>query len=249
MKIAIVADYDLTFPPHVKTNEALKHTAKSLKTDIESRWISTAQIVLPSGIEMLHTFDGLLIGPGSPYKSMEGALAAIRFTRENQIPLKATCGGFQHVIIEYARNVLGIQDAQHAEYTPHASNLFVSVLACSLTGRTMSISLKPDSLAARLYGSESVKEQYYCNFGVNPEKVSALASGPLRIVGSDPEGEIRVVELQDHPFFIATLFVPQLSSSESKPHPLINGFIRAASKAENHSPYMTIRQEQILWHD
>lgn len=97
----------------------------------------------------------------------------------------------------------------------------------------MPIQLRPDSLVAQSYGAVSVTEHYYCNFGVNPDYVAALASGPLRIVGSDAEGEVRVVELAGHPFFVGTLFSPQLRSTPDQPHPLIVAFVRAAV---NHAP-------------
>lgn len=132
------------------------------------------------------------------------------------------------MILEYARNVLGFVDAQHAEYDPYASELFVSELECSLVGRELLIRLQPESRVARLYGATEAREQYYCNFGVNPEKVAALNRGALRVTGSDAEGDIRVVELPDHPFFIGTLFVPQLRSRADRPHPLINAFIQSA---------------------
>jgi CTP synthase (UTP-ammonia lyase) len=94
----------------------------------------------------------------------------------------------------------------------------------------MRLTLKTGSYVAALYGSTIASEQYNCNFGVNPAHVSALAAGPLAIVGADAEGEVRVVEWPGHPFFIGTLFVPQLSSASSKPHPLINGFLTAAGR-------------------
>lgn len=224
--ILVVAEYNPSFPPHRKTDEALQHSAEYLGMHINHRWLSTVDITLAQLCEA----DGLWIAPGSPYKSVAGALTAIRFAREGTIPLLATCGGFQHVILEYARNVLGFDDAQHAEYDPYASRLFISELSCSLVGRIMRLTLKTGSRVAALYGSTTASEQYYCNFGVNPAHVSALAAGPLAIVGADAEGEVRVVEWPGHPFFIGTLFVPQLSSARSKPHPLVNGFLRAAGR-------------------
>jgi CTP synthase (UTP-ammonia lyase) len=149
------------------------------------------------------------------------------------LPLLGTCGGFQHIILEYARHVLGFLDATHAEYNPYASSLFISRLACSLVGRALVISLQPDSLVARTYGATSVTEQYYCNFGVNPDHSATLASGDLAIVGSDAEGEVRVVELRSHPFFVGTLFVPQLRSQVESPHPLVLGFLNATQNARN----------------
>jgi CTP synthase (UTP-ammonia lyase) len=159
---------------------------------------------------------------------MEGALTAIQLARGQRIPLLGTCGGFQHIILEYARNMLGFADAEHEESSPQASRRFISRLSCSLVGRTGNITLKPDSLVARTYGRTRIEEQYRCNFGLNPEYVDALCSSALRIVGLDNDGAVRVVELAEHPFFVGTLFVPQHISSPSAPHPLVSGFVKAS---------------------
>jgi CTP synthase (UTP-ammonia lyase) len=144
-------------------------------------------------------------------------------------------------VIEYARNALGFEDAQHAEYDPYASNLFISELSCSLAGKTMEVRLEGDSRAARCYGQTDALEQYYCNFGLNPEHQRRLHEGGLRIVGVDQDGEARVLELPDHPFYIATLFVPQLSSSAASPHPLIVSYLRAAGEPDD----TTVRSVRI----
>jgi CTP synthase (UTP-ammonia lyase) len=133
------------------------------------------------------------------------------------------------MIIEYARNVLGFVDAQHAEYDPYASNLFVTQLECSLAGRELIIHFKPGSLIASIYGADTATEKYYCNFGVDPLKTELLSSRELRITGSDIEGEVRVIELPHHPFFVGTLYVPQLQSLPEKPHPLVMAFLRACA--------------------
>src|SRR6266404_1645379 len=91
----------------------------------------------------------------------------------------------------------------------------------------MMITLKPGSVVARAYGRTTIEEEYRCNFGVNPDYVDILHGSSLRIVGSDAEGVVRVVELPEHPFFVGTLFVPQLSSTPSAPHPLVSSFIQA----------------------
>src|SRR5262249_1870747 len=150
-------------------------------------------------------YSGIWVTPGSPYKNLDKALWAIREARANRIPCLGTCGGFQHIIIEYARNVLGFKDAQHAEYDPYASSFFISKLACSLAGQKMQLTFLPGSQIAAIYDATLAAEEYYCNFGVNPDHLADLKSGPLKITGSDSEGEIRVVELPEHPFFIGTL--------------------------------------------
>lgn len=223
--LAILGEFSPTFEPHARTDDAIRHSSAQIDTSVRSEWISTAAIDLAS----LRGFDGIWISPGSPYKDLGKTLDAIRLARENGIPCLGTCGGMQHIILEYARNVLGYKDAQHAEYDPDASNLFVSKLVCSLAGREMDLRLVPGSFVSQVYGGTRVTERYYCNFGINPERAALLRSGPLTIVGSDSEGEIRVVELPGHPFFVGTLFVPQARSSADSPHPLVSAFLRAVA--------------------
>jgi CTP synthase (UTP-ammonia lyase) len=229
--VAIVGDFSPANPSHVATNAALAHCSAAMGLPVEGHWVGTEQLEQAAGMARLAGFAGVWIAPASPYKSMAGALSAIRWARENQVPLLGTCGGFQHLILEYARNVLGFEDAQHEETAPEASRLFISRLACSLVGRTMAITLEPDSLVARAYGQTQVQERYHCNFGVNPEFVGVLRSSALRIVGSDAEGVVRAVELAEHPFFVGTLFLPQHNSTPAAPHPLISAWLRRVKGA------------------
>ena len=228
--IAIIADFDSKSIAHRATNDAISHATVALGYTVEVRWVYTTELSSPESIERLSEYDGIWIGPGSPYKNMDGALSAIRIARERGIPLFGTCGGFQHIILEFARNVLSFADAEHEESAPAASRLFISRLACSLAGRTMTITLTPDSKLARVYGRTTVHEQYLCNFGVNPQYVDIFRSGAMRVVGADAEGVIRAVELPEHPFFVGTLFMPQLGSTPSQPHPVVSAFIRACSQ-------------------
>lgn len=132
--------------------------------------------------------------------------------------------------MEYARNVLAIHDAEHAETAPEAPRLVVSQLSCSLVGTTQTIMLRPGTRAHQAYGRTTAAEQFACNYGLNPAYRDALSQAGLQIVGSDAAGEVRLVELADHPFFMATLFLPQLSSSAARPHPLLVAYLRAAQK-------------------
>lgn len=227
VSIAIVADFNSSSRSHIATNDALAHSAKALGLNLEHTWVATGDLEDGATARRLSGFSGLWIGPGSPYVSMDGALSAIRLARENRVPLLGTCGGFQHIIIEYTRNVLGDQDAEHEESAPHAARQVISRLACSLAGRTMTITLAPDSMVAEIYGEKTVKEEYLCNFGVNPDFVDALRGGPLRVAASDAEGIVRAVELPGHPFFIGTLFLPQHRSRAPAPHPLVTRFLTA----------------------
>jgi CTP synthase (UTP-ammonia lyase) len=230
VSVGVVGDFDPEFPPHRATDSALQHAAAALGVTVAVRWHRTESLAASDPAGVL-TEDAVWCAPGSPYKSLDGALRAIRFARERDLPLLGTCGGFQHVVLEYARNALGFVDAQHAEYDPYASELFIAELSCSLAGKEMSVSLAPDSRAAAFYGRTEATERYYCNFGLNPQHQRRLDEGGLRVVGIDRDGEARVLELTDRRFFVATLFVPQLSSSPEAPHPLIVAYLRAAIEA------------------
>ncbi len=222
--IAIIGEYAPDYEPHRATGAAIDHSSNMLAMTVNAHWVSSEEITH----RLFETHSAIWVAPGSPYKSMEKILWAIQYARENNIPCFGTCGGFQHMIIEYARHALGFVDAQHAEYDPYASNLFVSKLGCSLAGRKLQLQFAPGSRASKIYASPAAIEQYYCNFGVNPNYIEALKSGPLDIVGSDSEGEVRVIELPKHAFFLGTLFVPQMRSTPSHPHPLVSAFLQAA---------------------
>lgn len=234
--IALLGEYTPTFQPHIATEAAIQHSSQLLGVNITASWVSTDAI----DHHLFEQFTGIWVAPGSPYKNMDKTLWAIRQARENKIPCLGTCGGFQHIIIEYARNMLGFKDAQHAEYDPYSSTLFVSPLSCSLAGREMRLNFLPESQVAAIYGELTATEPYYCNFGVNPEYVDELKRGVLRISGADSEGEVRVIEYPGHPFFIGTLFVPQARSTPTHPHPLITAFLKAiinrATLTEENTP-------------
>jgi CTP synthase (UTP-ammonia lyase) len=227
-KIGIIGDFHGDNPTHVATDRGIMHAADALGEPIEAVWLATDQP------QEFGKFQGLLCSPGSPYRSLEGALAGIRYARENNLPFLGTCGGFQHLVIEYARNVMGFTDAAHAESDPYASCLFVTPLSCSLVGKTMEVAMKPGSKAALACQATRSMEQFYCNFGLNPEYRDQLEKHGLAITGKDQNDEVRIVELDTHPFFVGTLFVPQARSAPGSPHPLVLGFCRAAIRSATH---------------
>jgi len=227
VNVGIVGDYDPMSATHRATSEAVQHAADHLGITAITTWLPTEELD-GDAEQRLAGFDALWCAPGSPYRSMSGALEAIRIARTTNCPFLGTCGGFQHTIIEYARAVLGIADAQHAEYEPGAARLFITPLSCSLVGKTMQVALVTGSRAFQAYGQRTVGEHYYCNFGLNPEYAAVLQEHGLHVVGTDQDGETRIVELPDHRFFMATLFVPQTRSTAAAPHPLILAYLRAA---------------------
>jgi len=229
LSIGIIGDFDPRNETHLKTNSSLVDAAARAGRDVKTDWLPTEELQEAPGSKLLYGYDGLWCSPGSPYRSMEGALAGIRFAREQGVPFIGTCGGFQHTVIEYARNVLGQTDAEHEESSPYASNFFITRLVCSPFDKTLTVKIKPGSKAHQYVGKAEIAEYYYCNFGLNPDCKDAIDAGGLRVTGSDSDGEARIIELPDHRFFVATLFLPQQSSSPARPHPLIVAFLEAAA--------------------
>lgn len=124
--------------------------------------------------------------------------------------------------------MLGIEDAEHEETASEATTPFISKLNCSLVGETQIIHITPGTMTFRIYEEKKVGEQFHCNYGFNEKYRTAMGSGTLEIVGVDTNAEARIVELSNHRFFIATLFLPQLSSTPESTHPLIRAFLKAA---------------------
>ncbi len=124
--------------------------------------------------------------------------------------------------------MLGIRDAEHEETAPGAASLVITRLARSLVDKTQTIRILPGSLAHQAYGRTEVRERFSCNYGLNPGYRDRLDIGKLKATGHDLDGEVRIVELSDHPFYVATLFIPQVSSKPDSPHPLIISYLKAA---------------------
>jgi len=124
--------------------------------------------------------------------------------------------------------VLGIRDAEHEETAPDAPTLFISKLVCSLVGKIQTIKIVPGSHAYQAYGQEEVTEQFFCNYGLNPAFRNKIGKEQLKITGVDLDGEVRIIELSDHRFYVATLFLPQIFSRPGSPHPLIVAYLKAA---------------------
>lgn len=226
VRIAVVGDYQPDHETHPATTAALGHAAVALGVGVEADWLATDAV----SVEGLVGYDGFWIAPGSPYRSLEGALAAISFARTQDLPLLGTCAGFQHIVLDYARNVLGHRRAQHAEYAPDAEELFVTPLSCSLAGQGFEVRFSDPSRARRAYGVPGATERYYCNFGLNPDRAAELEAAGLAVTGRDQDGEARIVELVGRRFFVGTLFVPQVSSAPGRPHPLVADFVAAAAE-------------------
>jgi CTP synthase (UTP-ammonia lyase) len=224
IRIGLIGDYDAAVPAHQAIPRALALAGDAVTARVDYEWVPTQEIGDESRVS---GFDGLWCVPASPYRSMEGALRAIRFAREQGRPFLGTCGGFQHAIIEYARHVLGWADAEHAETAPDATRPVITPLNCALVETTDTIRFHKGSVLAGAYGCLQASERYHCSYGLNPAFVSAIVSGPLRVSAEDRAGEVRAVELEGHPFFVATLFQPERAALTGTTPPLAAAFVRA----------------------
>jgi CTP synthase (UTP-ammonia lyase) len=225
-RIALVGDRSANVRAHARIPGLIDALLRRDSIALDPYWIAT-----PDAAETdLADFDAIWIVPGSPYESAEGAIRAARVARERGIPLLGTCGGFQHALLEYARNVCGLSEVENAEVTPEAEHQLIVPLECSLMGHEEAVMIVPGSLAARISGPGRHVERYHCSFGLNTEYLEALTDGGLRFTGFDDSGNVRIMELPGHPFFMGTLFQPELQGDGTQPHPIIAALGMAAAQ-------------------
>jgi CTP synthase (UTP-ammonia lyase) len=225
IEIGIVGDF-YNSKTQIAIAEAIEHSNKKLGFTTTYQWIETLSIDSDNYKERLKGLNGIWSASGSPFKNLEGSLLAIKYARENKIPHIGTCGGYQHTIIEYARNVLGFKNAQHAEYSDDSSDLFIDKMACSLVGTKGKVKISENSFAYQIYGKSEIEVEYYCSYGLNNNYKPVMLSGDFLVSGVDINNEIRMMELKNHPFFVITAFVPQVDSSYDNPNPLVSEFVR-----------------------
>jgi CTP synthase (UTP-ammonia lyase) len=239
VRIGILGDFNPEFRSHHATNDALQHAGAKLNLTVTSEWLPTPSLLEPDAHKVLESYDGLWAAPGSPYKSMDGMLKGIEFARRRDWPFLGTCGGFQYTVIECARNVLGIKDADTAENNSGSQNIIIYPVACAvpdragnapkLSGPVPEIRIRPGSYLQTFYSTDTVTEEFFCNFELNPDYEWCSIEAGFPIAARGPQGEVRAIESPAHRFFIATLFQPQLSSKPKKPHPLVLAFVQAAN--------------------
>jgi CTP synthase (UTP-ammonia lyase) len=230
LRIGLIGDFNPDVTAHVAIPRALRLASRRPTVEATVEWLPTPSLESETAATLAH-FDGLWCVPASPYASMEGALEAIRFARERRIPFLGTCGGSQHALIEYARDVLQITEAEHAETNPETAMPLIAPLACSLVEVSDTIIFKPGSRIAAIYGKSEVSEQYHCSFGLNPRYHELFDQGNLHITGLDRNGEARAFELADHPFYFLTLFQPERSALADREHPLIVAYLQVVYQA------------------
>lgn len=228
IRIALVGDHDPGVTAHAAIPGALRLAGRQAGCEIEGAWIGTQRIEA-DGVPALDGASGVWCVPASPYRSRRGALDAIRWARERRVPFLGTCGGYQHALLEYARDVLGHAEAGSAEEDPGTPMPLISALSCSLVEKRGEIAFAPGSRLREIFGAARITEAYHCSYGLNPAYLSIFEGGDLAITGWDPEGDPRAFEHRRHPFFLGTAFQPERSALAERTHPLITSFVRAAA--------------------
>jgi CTP synthase (UTP-ammonia lyase) len=219
--IVLLGDRD----PSYVTHRALDALADRLAPDARLTWVPTTGTDDP----LLISADGVWVVPGTPYADEDAVHDVLRHRRLNGLPTLATCGGFQHLVLEFARNHLGIREAAHEETEPDAEQVVVAALACSLVGEVRPVTAVPGTRMAEICGPEPFDGFHFCSYGVNPLYRDTLVDAGLFFSAFAPDAGVEAVELEGHPFYLGTLFQPQMSSIDGGPvHPLALAFIEAA---------------------
>lgn len=228
LRLALVGDYSPDVVAHRAIPLALERVRSDLRTSFTWEWMPTHAI--DDHADALAGFAAVWLVPGSPYENTAGALAAVRWAREQKRPFLGTCGGFQHALLEIARARTGLVEAGHAETHPDAPTLVITALARSLVGQRGIVRFAAGSRLRDIYASDSAEEGYHCRYGLNREHAPALAAAGLRFTAHDETGEIRGAELPvaEHPFFIGTLFQPERAALTGVTPPLARAFVEAA---------------------
>lgn len=218
--VVLLGDRD----PSSLTHRELDAAIRLLPANVRASWVSTDA----AGQARISEADGLWVVPGSPYRDDAAVYAAITSARTSGQPFLGTCAGFQYAVVEFARNVAGIADADHAETAPDGKSLVVRRLACSLVGQERIVTALPGTRMHAICGGEPFKGFHWCNFGFSPEYVERLSSHGLTIGARADDAGVEAIELASHPFFMATLFQPQIGSMDGRPlHPVIQAFAAA----------------------
>ena len=237
--IAVVGKYVNLRDAYLSVIEALHHGGFHHGADVRIDWIASDDLGGGATEDALGGAHGILIPGGFGVRGVEGKVDAVRFAREREIPFLGICLGLQCAVIEFARHVCGLTDANSSEFAPATSHPVIDLLPeqknVTDLGATMRLGaqacyLEPDSLAARCYGKEVVEERHRHRWEVNPAYLDLLRDHGLVISGSSQKGRLaEIIELPDHPFFIAGQFHPELRSRPTRPHPLFREFVGASA--------------------
>ncbi len=240
VKIAMVGKYVELHDSYISVNEALKHGGIATRSAVDINWIDSESLEA-DGVDLDEVFkdvDGILVPGGFGSRGIEGKILACNYARTHKIPYLGICLGMQIAIIEFARNVLGLDGANSAEINPDTRYPVIDILPEKKTltdlGGTLRLGkypcvLNPDSKSYELYGADEIWERHRHRYEVNNDYREALLSHGMIFAGTSPNNHIvEMIEIPDHPWFVAGQFHPEFKSRPNKPHPLFRGFVTAA---------------------
>ena len=235
-RIAVIGDYNPKEESHRLILESIKDAAAEIQSETEAQWIMSDALDV-SGEHLKH-FDGFWFAPGSPYRNADNVLSAIQYARENRVPALGTCAGFQHMVIEFARNVLGYQDANSSEMDPDTPHNVIDMMEEQKTitqmGGTMrrgayECELVTGSRTWQAYGEETlIRERHRHRYEFNNQYMDEFEQHGMHCVGINPEADlVEIVEIPTLKWYIGTQFHPEYSSTVLRPHPLFMSFMKA----------------------
>ena len=239
VNIAILGKYFGLPDSYMSVVEALKHACLQNKVILNLHWIDADNF----DIEELSSLDGVVVPGGFGYRGIEGKISAIEFIRKNNIPFLGICLGLQCAVIEFARNVCGISDANSSEFSKNSKNPVIDILpnqnlekddiGASMRLGTYPCKVISDTHAQEIYGNEIVYERHRHRYEVNNKYRKDLETSGLVFSGVSPDDDlVEMIELKDHPFFVASQFHPEFKSRPWDPAPMFNSFIKASKKVD-----------------
>lgn len=239
-KVAIVGKYVELHDAYLSVAEALRHAGIANDTEIQIKWVHSEDLNHENVDRILGDQDAIVVPGGFGNRGIEGKIEAIRYARENKVPFLGLCLGLQCAVIEYARDVAGLKDANSIELDEKTPYPVISLMEeqkkIKNMGGTMRLGaypcvLKEGTLARKVYGKKEISERHRHRYEVNDEFIPQLEAAGLVFSGMSPDGVlVEMIELKDHPYFIATQAHPEFKSRPNRPHPLFDHLIRAALK-------------------
>ncbi len=239
VKVAVVGKYVELKDAYISINESIEHAGFNLDTKPEIDYLKAGEF----DIEKLSNYDGILVPGGFGDRGIEGKISAIKYAREHGIPFFGICLGMQLACIEFARNVLNYNNASSTEFDRDTQYPIISLMeeqkGLKDLGGTMRLGaypciLKDDSITAKIYGKTGINERHRHRYEFNNRYKEEFEKSGMDIAGLSPDGDyVEVVEIKDHPYFIACQYHPEFKSRPNKPHPLFTGWIKAALKKRN----------------
>lgn len=235
VKIALVGKYVALHDAYLSVAEALRHGGYANDAEVEIDWIDSETLTDANAAELLKDADGILVPGGFGDRGIDGKIAAIRYARMNKVPFFGICLGMQLAVVEFARSVAGLEGAHSSELDPQTPYPVIDLMPeqkeVSGMGGTMRLGrfpcvLQKDTFSHAAYGQEEIGERHRHRYEFNNEYRGCLEQAGLKIAGLSPNGKlVEIVEIEDHPWFVAVQFHPEFKTRPTKPHPLFRQFI------------------------